>query len=70
MQGLSKGLNFGDAEGLVEGGVKSKLIERQAIFASVAYLRSHGFDAEQVERCLVHYFYVDLDLLNEALTQH
>ena len=72
MQGLSKGLNFGDAEALVEaqGGVKSKLIERQAIFESVAYLLGHGFNAEQVERCLVSCFYVDLDLLNEALTQH
>ena len=41
-----------------------------AIFESVTYLRSHGFKTDQVERCLVRYFYVDLDLLNEVLTEH
>jgi hypothetical protein len=53
-----------------QGGIKTKLVDRRAIYESVSYLRSHGFDAEEVQLCLVRYFYVDLDLLNEALTEH
>ncbi len=49
---------------------KAKLVDRTAIFESVAYLHSHGFAADEIERCLVRYFYVDLDLLAEALTRH
>jgi hypothetical protein len=72
MHGLTKDINFAETDAFMEaqGGIKSKLIDRHAIFESVAYLRSHGFETEQVERCLVRYFYVDLDLLNEALTEH
>jgi len=71
-QHLSRDLNFADADALVEaqGGAKAQLVDRHAVFESVAYLRDQGLDAEEVERCLVRYFYVDLDLLSEALTEH
>lgn len=49
---------------------KAKLIDRAMIHDSVAYLMDHGFDGDEVQRCLVRYFYVDLDLLHEALTTH
>ena len=72
MQSLSRNLIFAETDAFVEaqGGIKMKLIDRNSIFESVAYLRSQGFDEEEVARCLVRYFYVDLDLLNESLTQH
>jgi hypothetical protein len=53
-----------------QGQMKAKLIDRRAILESVNYLRQNGFSPDEVQRCLVHYFYVDLDLLNEALTEH
>lgn len=72
MQSLSKEQNFVEMDAFIDaqGGIKTKLIDRNAIFESVSYLRNHGFDAEEVQRCLVRYFYVDLDLLHEALTEH
>lgn len=70
MQNLSRVQNIAEMDALVEahGGMKAKLVDRQAIFESVSYLQSHGFDDEEVQRCLVRYFHVDLDLLYEALT--
>jgi hypothetical protein len=53
-----------------QGQMKAKLIERRAILESVNYLKSNGFSSDEVQRCLVHYFYVDLDLLHEALIEH
>ena len=71
MQNHPRNLNFADADAFMETqGVKAHLVDRHAVFESVAYLRSQGLDADDVERCLVRYFYVDLDLLSEALTQH
>jgi len=54
----------------VEDDRKDLLVDRRAIFESVTYLLDHGLTREEVQRCLVRYFYVDLDLLNEALTAH
>jgi hypothetical protein len=54
----------------VEDDRKDLLVDRRAIFESVIYLLDHGLTREEVQRCLVRYFYVDLDLLNEALTAH
>lgn len=72
MEILSKDRNIAETDALMDAhdDRKTKLIDRRAIQESVSYLRSHGFDAEEVQRCLVRYFYVDLDLLNEALTEH
>ncbi len=72
MQVLSKDRNIAEMDAFMDAqdDRKTKLIDRRAIHESVAYLRSHGFDADEVQRCLVRYFYVDLDLLNEALTEH
>jgi len=47
---------------------KLRLVDRAAIADSVGYLQQHGFNATEIARCLVRYFYVDLDMLNEALT--
>lgn len=55
---------------VVEDDHKEILVDQRAIRDSVAYLLDHGFDKDEVQRCLVRYFYVDLDLLNEALTAH
>lgn len=49
---------------------KELLVDRHAIFESVRYLRDEGLDQDQILRCLVQHFYVDLDLLNEALRHH
>jgi hypothetical protein len=46
---------------------KMRLIDRSAITESVHYLSAHGFEASEIQACLVRYFAVDLDLLNEAL---
>ncbi|MBX3569690.1 MAG: hypothetical protein KF914_16630 [Rhizobiaceae bacterium] len=54
----------------VEDDRKELLVDRQAVFDSVSYLLDHGLTRDEVQRCLVRYFYVDLDLLNEALTAH
>jgi hypothetical protein len=54
----------------VRDDAKMQLVERRTVFEAVSYLRDQGFEAEDVERCLVRFFYVDLDLLNEALTEH
>jgi hypothetical protein len=72
MQGLAAEADLSALDAFVEshGQVKSKLIDTRAILESVSYLRSHGFTTDQVQRCLVRYFYVDLDLLNEVLTEH
>ena len=72
MQGLSAEANISALDAFMEshGQLKSKLIDMRAIMESVTYLRNHGFTPDQVQRCLVRYFYVDLDLLNEALSEH
>ncbi|MEQ1952803.1 hypothetical protein [Mesorhizobium sp. CN2-181] len=72
MEILSKDRNIAEMDALMDAqdDRKTKLVDRRAIHESVSYLRSHGFDTEEVQRCLVRYFYVDLDLLNEALTEH
>ena len=72
MQGLSAEATRSAIDMFMEsqGQMKAKLIDRRAILESVNYLRNNGFSADEVQRCLVHYFYVDLDLLNEALTEH
>jgi hypothetical protein len=54
----------------VRDDAKMHLVDRTVIFEAVSYLRDQGFDAQEVERCLVRFFYVDLDLLSEALTEH
>lgn len=54
----------------VEDDRKELLVDRQAVFDSVSYLLDHGLTRDEVQRCLVRYFYVDLDLMNEALTAH
>jgi hypothetical protein len=72
VQTLSKQQNIADLNAVMDAqdDNKSKLVDRQVIHDSVAYLLHHGFDADEVQQCLVRYFYVDLDLLNEALTTH
>jgi len=72
MQNLSKDSNIFAMDAFMDSqdDSKAKLVDRKAIVESVSYLRSHGFEPEEVQRCLVRYFYVDLDLLNEALTEH
>lgn len=47
---------------------KERLIDRHAISKSVGHLRSHGFRVDEIYRCLTRYFYVDLDLLDEVLS--
>lgn len=49
---------------------KMRLVDRGAVFESVAYLRRHGFQGDEIQRCLIRCFYVDLDMLHEALTTH
>ena len=49
---------------------KLRLDDPDAIRESVAYLRHHGFMADEIQRCLIRYFYVDLDMLHEALVTH
>jgi hypothetical protein len=49
---------------------KELLVDRGVIFESVRYLEEQGLDQDEILRCLVHHFYVDLDLLNEALQPH
>ncbi|MDQ6437814.1 hypothetical protein RB623_27490 [Mesorhizobium sp. LHD-90] len=72
MEILYKDRNIADMDAFMDAqdDRKTKLIDRRAIHESVSYLKNHGFDAEEVQRCLVRYFYVDLDLLHEALTEH
>ncbi len=72
MQTLSKDANIAQLNMAMDAqdDQKIKLIDRQVIHDSVAHLMSHGFDIDEVQRCLVRYFYVDLDLLHEALTTH
>lgn len=54
----------------VRDDAKMQLVDRRTVFEAVSYLRDQGFDADEVERCLVRSFYVDLDLLSEALVEH
>ena len=70
MQDLSNNLLGRDSDVLVdiEDDRKDLLVDRRAIYDSVAYLLDHGLTRDEVQRCLVRHFYVDLDLLNEALT--
>ena len=49
---------------------KELLVDREVIFESVRYLRSEGMDEDEIVHCLVHHFYVDLDLLHEAFQHH
>lgn len=72
MQGVSNDFSGGnsDAQMDVEDDRKELLVDRRAIYDSVSYLLDHGLSRDEVQRCLVRYFYVDLDLLNEALTAH
>ena len=49
---------------------KTRLVDRGSVFESVAYLRGHGFQVDEIHRCLIRYFYVDLDMLHEALATH
>jgi len=72
MDPISKQRNIAEVDALMDAQdeTKQRLVDRAAIFESVAYLRRHGFCAEEIHRCLVRYFYVDLDMLNEALTLH
>lgn len=72
MQEASKEGNIAalDAFTNLGDGPKMRLVEPRAIAESVQYLRIHGFDADEIERCLVRYFHVDLDVLSEALTRH
>lgn len=72
MDVLSKERNIAEVDALMDARdeTKQRLVDRGAIFESVAYLTRHGFCAEEIHRCLVRYFYVDLDVLNEALTLH
>ena len=49
---------------------KMRLVDRTAMFEAVAHLRTHGFQTHEIARCLVRYFYVDLDMLDEALALH
>ncbi len=55
---------------VIEDDRKDLLVDRKVIFDSVRFLEERGFDADEIQRCLVDHFYVDLDLLNEALRHH
>jgi hypothetical protein len=55
---------------VVQDDRKELLVDRGVIFESVRYLEEQGLDQDEILRCLVHHFYVDLDLLNEALLHH
>ena len=72
MEELSKQSNIDAVDALMQGQdeYKMRLVDRGAVFESVAYLRGHGFQGDEIQRCLIRYFYVDLDVLNEALATH
>lgn|GEM_PF-3926085 len=70
MQAVSSRPAEPDLQIVIQDDRKELLIERGVIFESVRYLRSEGLDEEEIVQCLVHHFYVDLDLLHEAFQQH
>ncbi len=55
---------------VIEDDRKDLLVDRKVIFDSVRFLQDRGFGPDEIQRCLVDHFYVDLDLLNEALRHH
>ena len=72
MEELSKQNNIDAVDALMDeqDEYKLRLVDRGAVFESVAYLRGHGFQVDEIQRCLIRYFYVDLDVLHEALATH
>jgi len=69
MEEQSKQRNIAEVDALMDAhdAFKQRLDDPEMMAESVAHLREHGFGADEIHRCLVRYFYVDLDMLNEAL---
>ena len=72
MEELSKQQNIEAVDALMDdqNECKMRLVDRRAVDESVAHLRGYGFQPDEILRCLTRYFYVDLDILNEALATH
>ena len=68
----SKQRNIDEVDALMDAQDERKvrLDDRESVFESVAYLASHGYGVDEIYRCLVRYFYVDLDILGEAVAVH